>query len=258
MKNKVKILIISVLFISVGKIIPQDSTLSIPEIKNYIQFLEKENGKLSEKELMNQPLDYIKKIASMRYQAYDKDYIGTQRYFEKRKGLAGMTFAIISRKLGNRVANLIQVSYLLELQIYSIETIQHHSSINLNYPRVEIKAKVLEAIKGNSKFKSGDSITFYYNCHNRLTNYDFKNDETVFAAINVLDYKNTITNFLSLGRYDGTMAENSSFGRYPIENGILIDSDNAWGYGKSLPWEEFKGRLTQDINIIISGVNNEK
>ena len=47
-----------------GEILPQDSTPYKPEVKRYIQFLKNGNGKLSEKELMNQPevLEIISKM----------------------------------------------------------------------------------------------------------------------------------------------------------------------------------------------------
>jgi hypothetical protein len=252
--NKLLLIIIFLSFLSISKIFPQDSTLSQPEIKNYIGFLEKVNGKLSEKDLMNQPLDSIKKIASLYYQACDKDCIGIKRYFRSIKGLQGIIYTVLTKRLDTRVINLMDINYLLELRINSLITVQHHSlSANITYPRVEISATVIEALKGTNKFKPGDHITFVYNCHDRMTSYNFQEGETVFAAVDATDDKDIVTNFLSTGRHDGTRLDNRSYGRYPIENGILIDNNNAWGYGKSVPWEEFKKKLTQDINEIYQG-----
>jgi len=85
----------------------------------------------------------------------------------------------------------------------------------------------------------------------RSTDYNFQKGETIFAGIRINDDKNVVTNFLFYEHNES--GKDASYGRYPIENGILIDIDNAWGYGKSIPWEEFKMKLTQDINNIISG-----
>jgi len=245
------LLILFLSLLMLDKIIPQDSTLSKPEIKNYIQFLEKENGKLSEKELMNKPLDYIKKIASLRYQAYDKDYISIARLMKSRKGLGGGTLEAIDKMLGEKVTTLLRVHYLLEMKINSIKTEDYHSNSGITYPRVEINASILDIIKGINMFKQGDSITYCYSPELRTTNYRFQLGETVFAAIITADDKNGITDFLFYE--NDKKGEDASYGRYPIENGILIDRNNVWGYGKSVPWNEFKMKLTQDINNIITG-----
>ena len=202
---------------------------------------------------MNQPLDSIKKIASLYYQACDKDYVGLRRYFKSVKGPQGIISTVLGRRLDKRLINLMDINYLLELKINSINTVQYHSGSGLTYPRVEISAIVMDAIKGTNKFKPGDSITFVYNYYDRMTNYNFQEGEIVFAAINASDNKNIVTNYLSTERHDGTRLDNISYGRYPIKNGVLFDIDNAWGYGKSVPWEEFKKKLTQDINNIILG-----
>jgi hypothetical protein len=233
------------------KIIPQDSTLFQPEIKNYIQFLEKERGNLSVKKLMKQPLDSIKEIASLSYQANDKDYIGVHRYLISRKGLVAETFQAIHKMLGGKVTKLIQIGYLLEMKINSINEVSFHSPSGITYPRVEINATILDEIKGN-KLKPGDSITFVYNCFLRRTDYNFQKGETIFAGISINDYNNIITNYLFYDESNESVKD-GSYGRFPIKNGILIDRNNAWGYGKSVPWEEFKMKLAQDINNIITG-----
>ena len=240
-----------IIFLSIGKIFPQDSLLSQPEIKNYIQFLEKENGKLSFRQLKNKPIDYIKQIASLRYQAYNKDYIGMFRYMKPRKGLEPTILHAIHEILGEKVCTLIEVSYLLEMKINSITNVQHQSDGFISY-KVEINASILDIIKGKNKFKPEDSITFYYDIDIRKTNYNFKLGETVFAGFLTGEDKSYgINNALLYG--NDMNGENASYGRYPIENGILIDRNNAWGYGTSIPWEEFKKKITQDINNIILG-----
>ena len=236
--KKVLLIILLLSFLSIGKIFPQDSTLFQPETKNYIQYLEKENKKSSEKDLMNQPLDSIKKIAGMWYQAGDKDYIGIHRYLKSRKGLGGVTFQTIYKMLGPRVTELIQIGYLLEMKINSINKVEFHSPSGFTYPRVEINATILDAIKGSNKLKPGDSITFVYNGYLRRTDYNFQKGETIFAGIRIDDDKNVITNFLYYKNNE--KGKDASYGRYPIENGILIDRNNVWGYGKSVPWKELK------------------
>jgi hypothetical protein len=251
-KHISKLLVIILLsLLSTGKIFPQDSLLSKPEIKNYIQFLEKENGKLSLKELKNKQIDYIKQIASLRYQAYDKDYIGMFRFMKSRKGLGGATLQAINKMLGEKVCTLIQASYLLEMKINSINNVQYKHDGTISY-KVEISASILDVLKGKNKFNLGDSIIFYYDSDIRWTNYNFKLGETVFAGFltgedNVMGINNALL-------YGNDMnGEDASYGRYPIENGILIDRNNVWGYGRSVPWKEFKMKITQDINNIISG-----
>jgi hypothetical protein len=236
--------------IPIYKIFPQDSLFSQPEIKNYIQFLEKENGKLTYKQLKNKQIDYIKQIASLRYQAYDKNYIGMFRYMKSRKGLGGATLQAINKMLGEKVYTLIQASYLLEMKINSITNMEYkHDGIIIH--KVGISASILDIIKGIIKFKPGDSITFYYNIDIRETNYNFKKGEIVFAGITTGEDR--VYGIHNMLLYENDMnGEDASYGRYPIENGILIDIDNAWGYGKSVPWEEFKKKITQDINNIIS------
>jgi hypothetical protein len=206
---------------------------------------------LSLKELKNKPLDHIKNIASLYYQAYDKDYNGLSRYMKSRKGLGGATLQAINKMLGGKITTLLRVHYLFKMKVISITTVNFHSCSGFAYPRVEIKAKILDIIKGSNNFKPGDNFIFFYIPDMRETSYNFMQDEIVFCGITTTDDCNGITEFLFFE--NDNKGEDASFGRFPIENGILIDRNNVWGYGKSVPWEEFKMKITQDINNIIAG-----
>ncbi|MDR3609110.1 MAG: hypothetical protein P4L27_00940, partial [Ignavibacteriaceae bacterium] len=232
-------------------IFPQDSTLSQPELNNYIQFLDKEVGKPKKEVLKSLSLDKIKKIASLRYQAYDKDFFNARKYLLKSRKESGI-IGIIREKMGDKVATLLWVNYLLKYKINSVNLVQHHSSAGFTYPRYEINATILDVIKGINKFKPGDTLMFFYIPGGDDIPYvDFHEGETVFSGFLTGEDKNGIS--IALFYENAKGGSDASYGRYPIENGILIDSNNAWGYGKSVPWEEFKKKLTQDINNIISG-----
>ncbi|MDR3609635.1 MAG: hypothetical protein P4L27_03655, partial [Ignavibacteriaceae bacterium] len=232
-------------------IFPQDSTLSQPELNNYIQFLDKEVGKPKKEVLKSLSLDKIKKIASLRYQAYDKDFFNASKYLLKSRKESGI-IGIIREKMGNKVATLLWVNYLLKYKINSVNLVQHYSSAaDFTYPRYEINATILDVIKGINKFKPGDTLMFSYIPGDYVPYVDFHKGETVFSGFLTGEYRNVIS--ITLFYENPRGGSDASYGRYPIGNGILIDANNAWGYGKSVPWEEFKRRLTQDINNIILG-----
>src|ERR1039458_194919 len=190
MKPKNILLIILLLsFLSIDKIFSQDSTLLQPETKSYIQFLDKEVGKPKKEVLKSLSLDKIKQIASLRYQAYDKDFFNASKYLLKSRKESGI-IGIIREKMGNKVATLLWVNYLLKYKINSINLIEFHSKSGISYPRYEINATILEVVKGTNKFKSGDTLMFFYG--GNIPYVDFHEGEMVFSGFLTGEDKNGI------------------------------------------------------------------
>ncbi|MDR3609108.1 MAG: hypothetical protein P4L27_00930 [Ignavibacteriaceae bacterium] len=255
-------------FSMMAKITAQQKLFSNPEIKNYIDYIETlETNPDSYNYIKNTSSEEIKKVASLMYKAFDKDYIGLKQYrgnknkewgkengnkIKKQESVTSIKFGGIEGILWDKIENilgkgkliLIRVPFLLKVKIENIQSTKFHNTV----AQIVVNAKVLEILKGNNNLSVGDNITFYYMKGWRITNYNFHLGETVFVAIEPR------SEGIALVTYnDNSHSSDNSFGRYPIENGILIDKNNAWGYGKNISWQDFKVLIKQDINNIVLG-----
>jgi hypothetical protein len=226
----------------------QDSLPSQPEIKNYMQFLEKEKGHLSYGELKGKPLSYIKHLASMQYLAFDKDYAAMSSYIKNNKGIQGETEKIIEEKLGDKVSAFLQINYLVKIRIIS-RTIHSHN-YDAGPPGIMSTVTILDIIKGENTFKPGDTLTYFYWLNpnrDHSTPKGIEIGDTVFVGLSVHD---SVKSF-DLTRIMFNAGKESNYARAQIMNDILVDKYNIWGYGKSVPWEDFKKNITQDIKNLI-------
>jgi ligand-binding sensor domain-containing protein len=145
------------------------------------------------------------------------------------------------------ISTLTRVNLFLKYKINYINTVQHHSPVGITYPRLEISITILDVIKSPGKLKPGDTLMFFYFWNSENPYVDFQLKDTVFSGFSTWEEKNDIsTSFFNPNDSNG------SKGKFLIINGILFDLNNFWGYGKSVPWEDFKKKITQDINNIIS------
>jgi hypothetical protein len=113
-------------------------------------------------------------------------------------------------------------------------------------------ATILDILKGKNIFKPGDTLTYFYWLNpnrDHSTPNGIEIGDTVCVGLSVRDSVNRFD--LSRIRFNASKANNYS--RAQIINDILIDKNDIWGYGNAIPWQEFKRKITQDINNIISG-----
>ena len=177
---------------------------------------------------------------------YNKDV----KLFAKPSLTRNYLYSKISETLSHNVYPLILADYLLRVKILQINYVLRK---DLNYetgiydpsmPSMEIKAKVLDIIKGDSRFYIGQEITFYYIIYWRSGNSFVVNEECFVplqARVAPAFHLNEIGLLASL---------DSSYGRYPIENNMIIDKDNYFGYGIKVPWNTFKSNLLELIKTI--------
>ena len=252
----------------ISKISPQQKLLSHPEIKSYIDHLENiRTNPDGYKNIKNMLPEDIKKVASMMYKAYDRDYVGLINFSSEKnmewerenanrlkRGelVTTQKFGFVEKSLWDKIENtmgkrkliLIRVPFLVKVKIENIQDTKYHNIA----AQVVIKAKVIDILKGDNDLSIDDNIGFYYMKGWRLTNYNFQIGETVFVAVEPRSEGNALVIY-----NDRSENPDNSYGRYPIQNGILIDRNNAWGYGKNISWEDFKVFIKQDINNIILG-----
>lgn len=156
----------------------------------------------------------------------------------------------ISETLPQNVYPLILADYLMRVKILQINYVVRR---DLNYETgiyepplssIEIKAEVLDIIKGDSRFFVGQEITFYYMSYWREGN-SFVENEDCFVLLQARLSPEFHLNQIGLLTY-----LDSSYGRYPIENNMIIDKDNYFGYGTKVYWNTFKDNLLELIKTI--------
>lgn len=167
----------------------------------------------------------------------------------------------IDKEFPRPFTDLIRTHYFLTATIKSIT----NSRLNLgDYYQGEIgvvntinfAAEVKEVIKGETRFKVGDEVKFYYIPFWRETSWDFSVGETYFLPLDVIapdekDYS-WICLDVSDGRYstNGSTIRERSFGCFPIINGELIDRVNYYGFGSKVKWIEFRDNFLKAINEV--------
>ena len=233
----------------------------------------------------NTSLAQLKHFAKMIYEADETDAVENQKMLDKEVDQsdsiavlnrkfhsnlpnferAGVTLGMISRKIYDEFPHvifaLITTPYFLKAKIISISSSK--IKVNQKQPffvsKIDLKAVVEDIIKGKSRFSVGDTLIFYYLPQWRsLTLNYFKIGSTYFLPLDVKPGEPYGSyNWLGLVTLDSkliipTNRPNLSQGCFPIENGYLIDENNYFGYGSKVPWNLFRSKIINQINIIKS------
>jgi hypothetical protein len=260
------------------KIRHEDSTTTFPiELSNYVNYLKSYKSKVEIKADMDTvSSDKLKAIAKMMYEACEKDAVSVAgkifaecvlsdsldlqkwKYHKNVEVFAKPTltryylYKKFREKLPHNVYPLIASDYLLKVKILSIKNVLRayqsiedgHIEPSLNY--IEIEARIVDIIKGATRFSVGETLTFYYMPYWRGGN-SFGKEEECFVLLQA-----RVSPDFNLNQIGLLTTLDKSYGKYPIINGELIDKENYFGYGTKVQWNIFKNNLLELIKTIKS------
>ncbi len=216
----------------------------------------------------------VKNIAKFFYLATEKDPVAKEKNFQKRLGnintlkkrsLTSSTIPLgvvrsnllmkMDTVLPHDFYSLASTDYLLKVKILSFKTDkmlvnpEDKTSFSVLYNKYE--CVIEDIIKGSNRFSIGDKLTFFYVPFlGHGPNKQFIINKSYFLPLEVT---------VGDGNYDwlrlkflDNKSSNPSSGYFPIENNIVKDQNNYFGFGKDVLWENFKKNFTDDISIIKS------
>ena len=144
----------------------------------------------------------------------------------------------VKKQISSVVYALLQFDFLLDVRVTKVEAVPGGLSLMPNAKRTVVTASVLQVHKGTGKLKPGDQIQFYY--------YDIRLSHKVTFEPG-RDY---------LIPLDYTLAWYTGFDKsetyYPIENGMLTDSSDLFGFGNRLELKTFEAKLDSLITEVKS------
>lgn len=112
------------------------------------------------------------------------------------------------------------------------------------FSEIDVTVVICEVFKGNTHYKVGDEITFYYKLGwIEAARRTFAIGEILFLPLLVIDHNS---------KRHGLIFNPESYGKFPIMNFKVFDSGNYFDYGTEVPWEEFRSKIIQQINEIKS------
>lgn len=249
------------MLISYSCIICQGKPIA-PEVQKYQNLLDSLAERPNPKSKVVLTDQQAKHIARMMYEAHAKDTKEIYGFIRKRIDekklskelskptpnlIVGMLVRKTEKLLTNNQKALIGDPWLLKITINSREDSIHTvEETGATLGLVNIHATVNDVIKGDI-FKNGDSIKFYYmNFWRNIP--EFINGETYLLFLSFKKPKNGT----ELIAFTGTTNWGNHSAQLPIINGNVVDENNSWGYGKQLPYEQFKSKILEEINIIKS------
>jgi hypothetical protein len=175
----------------------------------------------------------------------------------------GEILSKIEHKLSHRIYSLICSPYWVRVKIlenYNLKKYNHPDStrINSRNNREYIHAIIEEVVSGQSCYSKGDTIDFKLFQIDREGGLDFQEGEDCFVPLEPRVYQNVKTIVLTIyldEDFDHPYIDYGpcwSCGRYPVDNGILIDRKNTFGLGTKIKWSEFVKTIKDEIQKIKS------
>jgi hypothetical protein len=207
----------------------------------------------------------LKLVARIMYNAYDSDFMATQNSLLTRSEeiknsksnsetkprtpiiIQGLLWDQIKNSISATVEGLVEVAYFLKIRINSVKIISHTMDNGMPVP-VTINNGTIETVyKGNTTFKTGDNIDFYYYNNWVHKSINFEIGKEYFIPIEprgkFLNYVNALALVVYLDKSEGY---------FPIDNGYLIDAHNFFGFGEKLDYRTFEQSLKNKIEEIKS------
>ncbi len=207
----------------------------------------------------------LKHMASLMFKASDLAYVylwnlGIEQYRKVKDSpipwgsginLGGTTQKfqrIFNEKISPLIYGLTRIAYLLKIKVIAAET---------NGPKEEgwlpgvtpiIYAEIETVFKGTGRFKSGDSLQFYYYQNWLNGSYSFEVGKEYLVPLEPRSaYPMTNNSRIALVTY-----LDESTGYYPIFNGNIEDMYNYFGFGEILTYDQFEQKLQTKIEELKS------
>jgi hypothetical protein len=203
-------------------------------VKNYYEAISKS------------PTDY-KKYLEEENKKWRDNYIKSETKISKPAYKIYLIKKLISESYGEYFAELISVPYYLKVKILSIKNGNYvsYSPEGLTVPKTVLVTKVENIVKGEERFKSGDTIEI------NIINSWMKNAKKFFVTGH--EYFMPLRPFnCRSGNCEGVALnmlpdQNSSI--YPIENNNIEIEDDYFQLGKMLNWKKFKELFSEKFII---------
>jgi hypothetical protein len=212
----------------------------------------------------------LKTIIEKYYTAVAEDPVGVCTYQEERNSVfsknnkgksieslrpnishvLGLIDRAIAHSYSWNFVRLINIPYFLRINILSISSAKHKSPIDKRTREIcTVTCKIEEIIKGEKKFKMGETITLKYYTHITLkgNNY-FEKGRSYFVPIYISysdqsDLKgNYIVTFLGEGSDS-----------YLIDNKLIYTKEDYFGIGEKSEWGYFKKQFRLNFMPIPKG-----
>ena len=145
----------------------------------------------------------------------------------------GIIYRIIVSKYGKNNTDLFLTPWFLKIKVIDIK------SEKLNNPegptsKSYLLAEVLDVIKGQKKFNTGEIIRIYF-LQDWLHDKKFEKNKSYFVPL-----KQSNCYYGNCEEVGLVMFPDNNWGVYPIENNELIASDNYFGFPDKIDWTNFK------------------
>jgi hypothetical protein len=262
--NLIKLLFVNSLLVPLIQVSPQTFN-EIIKNKNYMELL----CTLSEDSnylcLDNITKEQAKELARMAYIAYESNpvetykFIGTknQKWEEKIKKdksklnsvsvgmVEGKIWNLIKQKISVRTYELAKIPYFVKARIISKDTVQYEDkSTKFNYTKINIKAEVIESIKGKNRFNEGKEFEFYFFAYWEKPKEEYKINNTYLLPLEPRVEYDLNPKLIALVTYI-----DSPDVFFPVKNGLLLDKYNYFGFGDT-NWDSFKKNFNDMIDKI--------